>query len=115
MHETSHVAYEQREYICDRCPDEKRFATKNRLATHVKQVHEGEKVFGSKLCSDCGMIFNSVSSLHAHRYNCICLDFTSFFNFNLFLENDNIWREEKNCLAKNASFHSRRHQLCKGT
>jgi hypothetical protein len=68
-HEKSHINYFCREFVCNKCPDEKRFATLNRYRTHEKQVHEGEKTYGSKLCSDCGIIFHSASSLIAHRYN----------------------------------------------
>jgi len=69
LHEKSHVSYDQREYVCTKCPDEKRFATRNRFKTHEKQVHEaGESKSGaSKLCPKCGLIFSSAGSLSAHR------------------------------------------------
>lgn len=72
LHEKSHVSYEEREFVCEKCPEEKRFATKNRFKTHEKQVHENEdlkhKEGGSLLCPQCGMIFTSVASFNTHRY-----------------------------------------------
>ena len=70
LHEKSHLAYDQREYLCQRCPDNKRFATKNRFRTHERQVHDSletkSKSSSSKLCPSCG-IWISSGSMNAHR------------------------------------------------
>ena len=73
LHEKSHVSYDEREFVCEKCPEEKRFATKNRYKTHMKQVHENEdemsaKQIGGKLCPECGLIFSTNASYNIHRY-----------------------------------------------
>ena len=74
LHEKSHVSYDDREFVCEKCPEEKRFATKNRFKTHQKQVHENEdekavaKQVGAKLCPECGLIFSTTASYNIHRY-----------------------------------------------
>lgn len=72
LHEKSHVSYDEREFVCEKCPEEKRFATKNRYKTHMKQVHENEdemsaKQIGGKLCPECGLIFSTNASYNIHR------------------------------------------------
>ena len=74
LHEKSHVSYDEREFVCEKCPEEKKFATINRLKTHLKQVHENEddktaKQGGGKLCPECGLIFSTNASYNIHRYS----------------------------------------------
>ena len=67
LHEKSHVSYDEREFVCQKCPEEKRFSTKNRFKTHEKQVHESQDQKMSKLCPQCGMIFTSSGAYNAHK------------------------------------------------
>jgi len=64
LHLQSHLEYNQRQFLCDKCPD-KRFSSLDRLKAHIKTVHD-EKIPGSHLCVDCGATFSNYSALYAH-------------------------------------------------
>ncbi|TRY63196.1 hypothetical protein TCAL_13411 [Tigriopus californicus] len=66
IHEKTHIAYEQRAFACENCP-EKRFSTQSHLNSHINQVHGLKGLSRPFPCPDCGQSFNAPSGLQAHR------------------------------------------------
>ncbi|XP_059093980.1 replication initiator 1-like [Tigriopus californicus] len=67
IHEKTHIAYEQRAFACENCP-EKRFSTQSHLNSHINQVHGLKGLSRPFPCPDCGQSFNAPSGLQAHRW-----------------------------------------------
>ncbi len=38
LHQRSHLPYDERQYVCEKCPAERKFVDQNKLKAHMKAV-----------------------------------------------------------------------------